>query len=97
MTDLRRRQQTAAEHLAHWLTHPLTTHPDEPALIGKAEDFDPDGADTISRWAAALGLPAPTWEPSIDHLGGTYESQGIVSTVTVRVSVFLDQLPGGGQ
>lgn len=103
--SLRHRQQIAAANLAHSLTHDLpdmgwelTTHPEEPALMGIPDQrYTPEQeADAVRQWAAALSLPAPVWEPSEDGIGGMYWSTGLAwSGVGVSVRVFLEKPPGG--
>ncbi|MEV4020203.1 hypothetical protein AB0J35_57975 [Nonomuraea angiospora] len=105
MMSLRYRQQIAAANLAHSLTHDLpdmgwelTTHPEEPALIGIPDTryTDEQEADAVRQWAVALRLPAPTWELAPDGIGGLYESTGLAwSGVPVCVRVWLKEPPGG--
>jgi hypothetical protein len=101
MTPLRHRQQVAAAFLAYLLTRDLplmewelSTHPQEPALLGRpCQEYTPaEEADAIRQWAAATGLPAPTYTPD-DGIGGMYESHGAHQSVLIRVHAWLQDPP----
>jgi hypothetical protein len=104
-TEPRARQQAAAWHLAHTLLRPLplmtwelSSHADDTALEGRPDDEHAPAqqADAVRQWAQALNLPDPVAEQAPELPGYMFESQGTRHGVTVRVRVYLAELPADG-
>lgn len=111
MTMPRYRQQRAAATLAYLLlvkdlpvldwTLFADREPGDPALIGEpaGDAGEEQNVVTIRQWAASLGLPEPVYQPealtSGTPCGGSYDSEGIVQGVRVRLHTWLDiYVPG---
>jgi hypothetical protein len=105
LAEPRARQQAAAWHLAHTLLHPLplmawelSSHAGDTALEGRPgnEHTPAQQADAVRQWAHALNLPDPVVVPSPELLGYMFESKGDRGGVTIRVRVYLAELPADG-